>query len=204
MLQNTLIPKKDIFSAIFALRDSFRALQHVSTLGQCVYCPSCLASVSGTTWSTTYAHIYSPYWSGIVRLHSYSIHAFRATPWPELSSSECSYYSHSQTTRNTTFFSFHLLCHKHPPTSQLGMATSRGKWAFTFVSNANKRLGFIRRTLKLASRHTKLIVHKKLVRPKLEYACEVWDSYVKKNLSQNWWSRQRQALHFIYYQYWRQ
>lgn len=65
------------------------------------------------------------------------------------------------------------------------------------IGKANKRLGYIRRTLKFASSETKLIAYKVLVRPILEYACELWDPhfhYLVSDLERV----QRRALRFIF------
>ena len=40
-----------------------------------------------------------------------------------------------------------------------------------------KTLGFLRRNLALAPRHTKEVAYKKLVRPQLEYAALIWHPY---------------------------
>lgn len=71
------------------------------------------------------------------------------------------------------------------------------------VGKANQRLGYIRRVLKLASPATKLTAYKVLVRPILEYACEVWDPYLKDSVSKLE-QVQRRALRFIYSRYRRQ
>ena len=42
---------------------------------------------------------------------------------------------------------------------------------------ATKTLGFLRRNLALAPRHTKEVVYKTLVRPQLEYAAPIWHPY---------------------------
>ena len=39
---------------------------------------------------------------------------------------------------------------------------------------ATKTLGFLRRNLALAPRHTKEVTYKTLVRPQLEYAAPIW------------------------------
>ena len=40
-----------------------------------------------------------------------------------------------------------------------------------------KTLGFLRRILALAPRHTKEVAYKTLVRPQLEYAAPIWHPY---------------------------
>ena len=42
---------------------------------------------------------------------------------------------------------------------------------------ATKTMGFLRRNLALAPRHTKEVAYKTLVRPQLEYAAPVWNPY---------------------------
>lgn len=71
------------------------------------------------------------------------------------------------------------------------------------VGKANKRLGYIRGTLKRASPETRLTAYKLLVRPIWEYACEVWDPHVKK-LASKLENVQRRALRFTYSRYCRQ
>ena len=50
-------------------------------------------------------------------------------------------------------------------------------------SKATKTLGFLRRNLAFAPRHTKEVAYKTLVRPKLEYAAPIWHPYHE---TQNW------------------
>ena len=49
---------------------------------------------------------------------------------------------------------------------------------------ATKTLGFLRRNLVLASRHTKEVAYKSLVRPQLEYAAPIWHSYNDTDIDQ--------------------
>ena len=44
-------------------------------------------------------------------------------------------------------------------------------------SKATKTIGFLRRNLALAPRHTKEVEYKTLVRPQLEYAEPIWHPY---------------------------
>ena len=46
---------------------------------------------------------------------------------------------------------------------------------------ATKTLGFLWRNLALASRHTKEVAYKTLVRPQLEYAAPIWHPYNDRN-----------------------
>lgn len=43
------------------------------------------------------------------------------------------------------------------------------------VSNANRTLGYLRRNFFMAPSNLKLVLYQTLIRPKLEYACSVWD-----------------------------
>ena len=45
------------------------------------------------------------------------------------------------------------------------------------ATKATKTLGFLRRNLALAPRHTKEVAYKTLVRPQLEYADPIWHPY---------------------------
>ena len=51
-------------------------------------------------------------------------------------------------------------------------------------SKATKTLGFLRRNLAFAPRHTKEVAYKTLVRPKLEYAAPIWHPYHKTQIGQ--------------------
>ena len=51
-------------------------------------------------------------------------------------------------------------------------------------SKATKTLGFLRRTLVFAPRHTKEVAYKTLVRPKLEYAAPIWHPYHETQIGQ--------------------
>ena len=49
---------------------------------------------------------------------------------------------------------------------------------------ATKTMGFLRRNLALAPRHTKEVAHKTLVRPQLEYAAPIWNPYHKLQIQE--------------------
>jgi hypothetical protein len=50
-------------------------------------------------------------------------------------------------------------------------------------NKANRTLGFLRRNLNITSSSIKEQAYKSLVRPTLEYACSVWDPYIKEDIS---------------------
>ena len=51
-------------------------------------------------------------------------------------------------------------------------------------AKATKTLGFLRRNLAFALRHTKEVAYKTLVRPKLEYAAPIWHPYRETEIGQ--------------------
>ena len=52
-----------------------------------------------------------------------------------------------------------------------------GQHISEITCKATKTLGFLRRNLGLAPRHTKEVAYKTLVRPQLEYAAPIWHPY---------------------------
>ena len=52
-----------------------------------------------------------------------------------------------------------------------------GQHVVEISSKATKTLGFLRRNLAFAPRHTKKVAYKTLVRPQLEYAAPIWHPY---------------------------
>lgn len=67
-------------------------------------------------------------------------------------------------------------------------------------NEANKVLGYLRRNLRLAPPPVKRLAYLTLLRPKLEYACTVWDPH-QSNLSKMLESIQNRAARFIYSDY---
>ncbi|RUS78658.1 hypothetical protein EGW08_013585 [Elysia chlorotica] len=67
-------------------------------------------------------------------------------------------------------------------------------------AKANKTLGFLRRNIKIGSIYTKALAYKALVRPQLEYACEVWDPHTDDNI-QTLEKTQRRAARWVVNRY---
>ena len=59
-----------------------------------------------------------------------------------------------------------------------------GQHTSEISSKATKTLGFLRRNLAFAPRHTKEVAYKTLVRPKLEYAAPIWHPYHETQIGQ--------------------
>ena len=59
-----------------------------------------------------------------------------------------------------------------------------GQLILEISAKATKTLGFLRRYLAFAPRHTKEVAYKTLVRPKLEYAAPIWDPYHETQMGQ--------------------
>lgn len=48
------------------------------------------------------------------------------------------------------------------------------------IKNANRTLGYLRRNFSTAPSSLKMLLYTTLVRPKLEYACAIWDTTIDK------------------------
>ena len=59
-----------------------------------------------------------------------------------------------------------------------------GQHISDIASKATKTLGFLRRNLAFASRSTKEVAYKSLLRNKLEYAAPIWSTYGKTQIQQ--------------------
>ena len=59
-----------------------------------------------------------------------------------------------------------------------------GQHISEITAKATKTLGFLRRNLAFAPRHTKEVAYKTLVRPKLEYAARIWYPYHETQIGQ--------------------
>ena len=67
----------------------------------------------------------------------------------------------------------------------LGVTSKKDlKWSehiSDIAGNANKVLGLVKRNFWNSSRDVKETLYKSIVRPKLEYASEIWDPYYQKD-----------------------
>ena len=57
-------------------------------------------------------------------------------------------------------------------------------WSQHISETSDKALGFLRRNLAFAPRHTKEVAYKTLARPKLEYAAPIWHPYHETQIGQ--------------------
>lgn len=64
------------------------------------------------------------------------------------------------------------------------------------INNSNRTLGYLRRNFSRAPQAVKLTMYKTLVRPKLEYACSIWDPF-QLNLTHSLEMVQNNAARFI-------
>jgi hypothetical protein len=64
-------------------------------------------------------------------------------------------------------------------------------------AKANRLLGMLARVLKSADTKTRMVAYNTLVRPVLEYGCQVWDPYLKKDIKKLE-KIQNRGLRFIY------
>lgn len=67
----------------------------------------------------------------------------------------------------------------------------------SICSSAYRKLYFLRHKLKQSPPAVKLLAYNTLIRPKLEYACVVWDPFTKTNIN-HLENVQRKAVRFIY------
>lgn len=70
----------------------------------------------------------------------------------------------------------------------------------SIVKKANYKLWYLRRSLKLSSMNTNLLAYKTLIRPLMEYACEIWDPHNVNDVLKLE-KVQRLALRFIFSKY---
>lgn len=68
------------------------------------------------------------------------------------------------------------------------------------TNDSNRVLGYLRRNLRFCSTSVKLLTYQTLIRPKLEYACAIWDPHLS-NLSNTLESVQNRAARFIFSDY---
>lgn len=67
-------------------------------------------------------------------------------------------------------------------------------------ASTRRKLGLLRHKLKKSPSHVKLLAYNTLIRPRLEYACIVWDPFTKKDINKLE-QIQRLAIRFIYNRY---
>lgn len=77
---------------------------------------------------------------------------------------------------------------------------SWNKHISNICTSSFRKLGLLRHKLRHAPPSLKLLAYTSIIRPKLEYACIVWDPYTKTNI-QALESIQRKAVRFIYSKY---
>lgn len=65
------------------------------------------------------------------------------------------------------------------------------------VANANRKLFFLRRALKLSTPTVRLLAYKAVILPILDYACVIWDPFTKPSINKIEMV-QRKAARFIY------
>ena len=59
-----------------------------------------------------------------------------------------------------------------------------GQHVSEILCKATKTMGFLRRNLALAPRHTKEVAYKTMVRPQLKYAAPIWNPYHKLQIQE--------------------
>ena len=104
----------------------------------------------------------------------------------ELNINKCSVLSITLK-RNSIFHDYDILGATHRRVTNhdyLGISISSDlNWLWQVKKNSNKAsrtLGLLRRTLSPCSQNVKSFAYKVLVRPQLEYVCEVWSPYTMK------------------------
>lgn len=109
--------------------------------------------------------------------------------------------------RNSHFFSYNLPTRHLSEVKEykyLGVTLTNNlswnKHIETVCSSSFRNLCFLRHKLKLAPPNVKQLAYYTMIRPKLEYACTVWDPHTKTNI--NALERiQRKAVRFIFSKY---
>jgi len=71
-----------------------------------------------------------------------------------------------------------------------------GEHITNITNKANSTIGFLRRNLNIGSMHMKTLAYQSLVRPRIEYACTVWDPHTKQDI-QRLEMVQRRAARFV-------
>lgn len=109
--------------------------------------------------------------------------------------------------RNSLSFPYHLPARPLSEVNEckyLGVTITNNlswnKHVKNVCSSAFRKLCFLRHKLRHAPSNVRLLAYTSLIRPKLEYACSVWDPYTKTNIDALEMI-QRKAVRFIYSKY---